>query len=367
MFDIAYKGKTVLVTGHTGFKGAWLTAWLLRLGANVVGISDGIKTSPSLFEILQLENKIDHHFADIRDFKSMHKIINSAKPDYIFHLAAQAIVSVSYDDPLDTITTNAVGTAVLLEVLRGYDHVCNVVMITSDKCYENVEWLWGYRESDQLGGKDIYSASKACAENIFHAYFHSWFKSSSETEVNIVTARAGNVIGGGDWAKDRLIVDCVKNWSEGKAVEIRSPTATRPWQHVLEPLSGYLRLASVLAENGSINGESFNFGPRAEQNRSVVEILSDLSDKWGFEGKDQGFVITDNVPFKESGLLKLNCDKALAMLGWNPNLGYDECIDFVGDWYSSYYKSDRSIEELTYRQIETYEKLGAQRELIWAK
>lgn len=367
MFNNVYSGKKVLITGHTGFKGTWLTAWLIKLGANVCGISKDIPTNPSMFVELGLDKKIEHHIADIRDYDAIENIIADFKPDFVFHLAAQAIVSESYSNPIDTITTNVVGTANVLEVLRGVQHFCVAVIITSDKCYENVEWVWGYKETDAVGGRDIYSGSKGAAEVIFHAYQQSFFK-REDGLVKIATGRAGNVIGGGDWAKDRIVVDCMKNWAEEKRVELRSPNATRPWQHVLEPLSGYLTLAhSLFSGCDHIHGESFNFGPRAEQNHTVLELMHDLSKTWKIEENEKAYVVTDNIPFHEAGLLKLNCDKALFHLKWEANLTYNDCVEMVGNWYYSFYKCEVDIYEYTMSQISLYEERARERRLIWAK
>jgi CDP-glucose 4,6-dehydratase len=364
MLNKNYQGKKVLVTGHTGFKGSWLTTWLLKLGAKVCGLSDQIPTNPSMFVELGLDQKIENHFCDIRDFEGVSKILTEFAPDYVFHLAAQPIVSVSYEDPLSTISTNVMGTAVLLEALRLWNQPCNVVVITSDKCYENVEWVFGYKETDHLGGKDIYSGSKGAAEVIFHAYYNSFFK-NPKNKIRLATGRAGNVIGGGDWAKDRIVVDCMKNWAEGKIVELRSPEATRPWQHVLEPLSGYLTLGSQLNSDNRLLGESFNFGPRSEQNRTVLELLTDLSQQWNFNKAEDAYSVTDNIPFHEAGLLKLNCDKALFNLRWEANLSYKECVKMVGEWYYSFYKMEKDMYKLTLDQITQYEDLAMKRDLIW--
>ncbi|KGR34526.1 CDP-glucose 4,6-dehydratase [Vibrio campbellii] len=366
MFDKSYKGKTVLVTGHTGFKGSWLTTWLLKLGAQVIGISDKTPTTPSMFEVLNLEEKIDHHLCDIRDLEKLKAITSQYKPDFVFHLAAQPIVSVSYDDPLDTISTNVMGTANVLECLRGYSHPCTAIIITSDKCYENVEWEWGYKETDHVGGKDIYSGSKGAAEIIFHAYQQSFF-SNNNCSVRLATGRAGNVIGGGDWAKDRIVVDCMQQWSQKQVVEIRSPNATRPWQHVLEPLSGYLRLAQELANNEELHGQSFNFGPKSEQNRTVLDLLADLSSYWNFTASEQAYLVTDNIPFHEAGLLKLNCDKALFHLQWEANLYYKECVKLVSEWYYAFYNHQQDMFAMTNLQIDEYQLLATKRELVWAK
>ena len=310
MFNNVYKGKKVLVTGHTGFKGSWLTTWLLKLGANVVGISKEVPTSPSMFEALELEKNIKHYNEDIINLDAIVKIIREEKPDILFHLAAQAIVSVSYSDPIETISSNVMGTANVLEALKEINEPCTAIIITSDKCYDNVEQVWGYKETDLMGGKDIYSGSKGAAELIIKSYYHSFFKNKS-SNVKLAIGRAGNVIGGGDWAQDRIVVDCVRAWSEGKSVEIRSPEATRPWQHVLEPLSGYLNLGAVLYMSNKLDGEAFNFGPRAEQNRTVLELLTELSKDWDIA---QAYHVTDNIPFHEAGLLKLICDKSLFYL-----------------------------------------------------
>lgn len=366
MFGNVYSGKKVLVTGHTGFKGTWLTMWLLKMGAHVTGFSDCIPTQPSIFEETELSGKIKHHIGDIRDLSAVKKVIEESTPDFIFHLAAQPIVSVSYSEPIDTITTNVVGTANVLEALRILNPDCVVVMITSDKCYENVEWVWGYKETDHLGGRDIYSGSKGAAEVIIHSYYYSFFR-GADCKVRLATGRAGNVIGGGDWAKDRIVVDCMRNWSEGRAVEIRSPAATRPWQHVLEPLSGYLTLGAALCDNPELSGESFNFGPRSEQNRTVLELLSDLSKHWDFDQPEQAYNVTGNIPFHEAGLLKLNCDKALFHLRWEANLPYVDCVRLVSDWYYKYYKHSADMYELTIAQIAEYEEQAAARSLVWTK
>ncbi len=353
MFKNIYKNKKVLITGNTGFKGSWLTTWLLKLGAEVTGISIDIPTKPSMFEILDLENKIDHHFIDITNLEDLKKIFLNYKPDFIFHLAAQAIVSSSYTNPLKTLNTNIIGTANILDVIKDFHHECTAIFITSDKCYDNVEWVWGYRENDNLGGKDIYSGSKGAAELVIKSYFHSFIK--NKHNLRIAVGRAGNVIGGGDWANDRIIVDCIKSWINNEKVEIRSPKATRPWQHVLEPLSGYLKLGEVVSNNLNLNGEAFNFGPKSEQNHTVINLITELAFKWGFENPQNSYSITDNIPFHEAGLLKLNCDKALYFLGWNPTLNYNQTINFVSDWYNGHYNERKNMYELTLNQISNYE------------
>lgn len=365
LFGNVYDGTRVLVTGHTGFKGTWLTTWLLKLGATVCGVSDRIPTDPSMFVELGLEDQIDHHFCDVRDIDALRPIIHDFEPDFLFHLAAQPIVSESYDKPLDTITTNVMGTANVLEALRTQKGQCTAVFITSDKAYENVEWEWGYKETDPVGGRDIYSGSKGAAEVIFHAYQCSFFD-DPDGGVRLATGRAGNVIGGGDWARDRIVVDCMRQWSEGSSVEIRSPRATRPWQHVLEPLSGYLALGQQLSVNGALHGESFNFGPRSEKSRTVLELLADLSRRWEFDSVDAAYRVTDDIPFHEAGLLKLNCDKAQFHLGWDATLTYPELVDMVSDWYVSFYRRSADLHELTLAQLSRYECLAGERGIAWA-
>lgn len=363
-FNNIFSQKKVLVTGHTGFKGTWLTSWLLKLDAKVIGISKDIPTVPSMFEELGIAQKIVHYKEDLRDLHAIKKIIADNKPDFVFHLAAQPIVSLSYTEPIETITSNVVGTANILEALRHVDFKCTAIIITSDKCYDNVEWVWGYKETDAVGGKDIYSGSKGAAELIFKSYYHSFFNKAN-SNVRIASARAGNVIGGADWALDRIVPDCMRAWSERKVVEIRSPNATRPWQHVLEPLSGYLNLAQELYNNPALNGESFNFGPDSEYNQTVKEILEDLSVCWKYENPENAYRITDDIKFNEAGLLKLNCDKALFYLKWKAALNYKQLINFTGDWYYTYYKGAEDMYLYTIKQIEEYEHNAGKQSIKW--
>lgn len=364
MFSNFYKNKKVLVTGHTGFKGSWLTTWLIKLGADVIGLSVDVPTEPAMFDVIGLSKHIKHIQADIRDLSTITNIINKERPDVIFHLAAQAIVSVSYDKPVETLSTNVIGTMNMLESMRIINYECIAIFITSDKCYDNVEWVWGYRENDPLGGKDVYSGSKAAAELVIKSYVHSFLNEQSKVKVGI--CRAGNVIGGGDWAKDRIVVDCVRSWSSGKTVTIRSPDATRPWQHVLEPISGYLRLGMALKENNKLNGEAFNFGPRAEQNMTVIQLLDDLRQFWGLSHPEDAYKITGDIPFHEAGLLKLNCDKALFYLQWEATLKYSEMIKFIGDWYVAYYSRDCDMFEKTVEQITEYEIKAKNHNRVWS-
>ena len=356
MFSNIYKNKKILITGNTGFKGSWLTTWLLKLNAKVYGVSLSVPTDPSMFDILDLKNKINFYNLDIRNYNSFNQVFNEIKPDFIFHLAAQAIVSESYNDPLNTLSTNIIGTSNILESLRKYDKKCTAVIITSDKCYDNVEWIWGYRENDNLGGKDIYSGSKGAAELVIKSYFHSFFKDNHNIKIGI--GRAGNVIGGGDWAKDRIIVDCINSWVKNKKVQLRSPNSTRPWQHVLEPLSGYLILGMNLDMKSNISGEAFNFGPKSDVNKTVEDLIKDLSLKWGFKRSKDSYEIIDNIPFHEAQLLKLNCDKSYFDLSWEPNLSYLETIEFLSEWYLGYYKNNSNMYNLTLNQISKYEKFA---------
>lgn len=348
-----YKNKKVLVTGNTGFKGSWLTTWLLMMGADVYGYSVDIPSDPSMFEVLDLEKKVKHRFGDVRDKRMFAEYLREVRPDFVFHLAAQAIVSRSYSDPFDTITTNVVGTASVLDAFRDVDWEMTAVMITSDKAYDNVEWIWGYRENDAMGGKDIYSGSKGAAELVIKSYWHSFLKNKPNLKIGV--ARAGNVIGGGDWSVDRIVVDTIKAFSQGNAVEIRSPKATRPWQHVLEPLSGYLRLGEALSVGEVASGEAFNFGPRAEQTKTVLQLVGDIAANWGMDA-ERCVKITGQVPFEEAKLLKLNCDKALAYLGWHATLDYSETVRYITDWYGAYYNNTGTdMYDLTVRQIIEYE------------
>lgn len=355
--------KTVLVTGHTGFKGSWLTAWLLELGADVVGLSDGIPTEPSHFAAAGLEARIGHHTVDLRDTVAVERIVRDVRPDYVFHLAAQALVRRSYADPLATFHTNTLGTAHLLEALRKLDRPCVAVLITSDKCYDNVEWVWGYRETDRLGGKDPYSASKGAAELVIRSYVESFMREGSAIRVGV--GRAGNVIGGGDWAMDRIVPDCMRAWSVGQKVIVRNPESTRPWQHVLEPLSGYLALACALAESPALHGEAFNFGPRAEQNHSVRTLLDALMGHWPGVSWQDVSQAGDNR--HEAGLLKLNCDKALHRLHWQPTLDFAETMRLTAQWYRTYYAQPSSpMLETTLNQLQTYVDAARKAGIPWA-
>ena len=362
MFGNIFKDKNVLVTGNTGFKGSWLSQWLLQLEANVIGLSKDIPTNPSLFEILNLEKKISHHFCNLNDSSSLENIILDNKPDFIFHLAAQPIVSESFINPIETISSNTLGTANLLKVISKVNWKCAAVIITSDKCYENVEKEEGYKESDLLGGKDIYSSSKAAAEILISSFFRTYLK--NKNDITLAIGRAGNVIGGGDWAKDRLIVDSIKSWKVQKPVSLRNPLSTRPWQHVLEPLSGYLYLAKSIYEKRDLNGEAFNFGPENNDTRTVEDVILEMS-KY-FEIKNPYKIIKEE-DFPEAGLLQLDISKANNLLKWSPVLNFKEMINFVSEWYFSFLKGEDDLVDLTLNQIKSFENKAGNKKLLWAR
>lgn len=361
-FKNIYKGKKVLITGNTGFKGSWLSAWLLSLGADVYGFSKDIPTSPSMYSALDLEKSITNTFGDIANREEFNDYVQKIKPNFIFHLAAQAIVSESYTHPYQTVMDNVVGTTSVLDSIRNISWDCTCILITSDKAYENVEWIWGYRENDALGGKDVYSGSKGAAELIIKSYWNSFIQKMPN--IKLSTARAGNVIGGGDWAKDRVVVDCIKAFEIGEKVEIRCPEATRPWQHVLEPISGYLTLGLYLEKDLIKSGEAFNFGPKPDVTKTVLDLTKDLASRWGLE-KNRAIIITDSIPFEEAKLLKLNCDKSNNYLNWQSTLSYSECVDLIAEWYLSYH-GKLDMYDLTLKQIDFYTDLAAKQKIDWS-
>ena len=351
MFYKTFKNKKVLITGHTGFKGSWLSIWMYLLGAKVVGISLYIPSIPSNYKVSKIGKFIKSYNADITNYKKISKIILKENPDFVFHLAAQAIVSKSFHQSLITYNTNILGTINILETLKKIKKKCVGVIITSDKCYYNKEREFGYKETDRLGGDDPYSASKASAEIIFKAYYKSFF-SHKGSNIRIGSARAGNVIGGGDWANDRLIPDCIRAWQNSKKVVLRNPHSTRPWQHVLEPLSGYITFAINLYNSKKLSGESFNFGPPDENNYTSLQLVTKMSKHWNNVKWD----IKKNKTFNESKLLKLNCEKAKLILKWKPKLNFDDTVYYTADWYKFFYTNKMKILEKTISQINFYIK-----------
>jgi len=363
MFNQVYKNKKVLITGHTGFKGTWLSIWLKLLGANLYGISREVLTNPSFYEVSSLKKNFKkEYFFDIADYVKLNDTVREIKPDFIFHLAAQSLVSVSYENPLETIKSNVLGTANLLEVLRNLDENCVAVLITSDKVYRNIEKLSGYREEDIIGGHDIYSGTKGAADTLIHSYYKTFF--SSNSKIKIVSARAGNVVGGGDWSRDRLIVDCITSWVKNKKVLLRSPNATRPWQHVIEPLSGYLHLGSY-AFRSKYLGEPFNFGPDSKSVVTVLELIKKLSNKW-FNNDNNDFFSIQQSDLKEANLLQLDCEKAYNKLGWKSIIDTEDLVNLTIKWYKSFYDKN-DMEKLSIEQILYYKDLGIKNNLEWAK
>lgn len=352
-FGGTYDGRRVLITGHTGFKGSWLTYWLLALGAQVAGYALEPPTDPSLFEALALGGRIDHHVGDIRDLACLRKVMTAAQPEVVFHLAAQPLVRYSYDYPVDTFETNVMGTVNVLEAARCVDSVRAVLNVTSDKCYENREWEFAYRENDPLGGYDPYSASKGCSELVTAAYRRSYFAEPSVACV--ATARAGNVIGGGDWALDRIVPDCVRALSAGDPIVVRNPGAVRPWQHVLEPTSGYLMLASrLLGEGGADFEGAWNFGPLATGSVAVRDVVEMVVAEWG-SGKWIGPHASTGAPaVHEARFLKLDVSKAVDLLGWRPIWGASEAIRQTVRWHRGFSDGQPEAEQLTQGCIRDY-------------
>ena len=348
-FENVYKGKKVLITGNTGFKGSWLSVWLKELGAIVYGYSIDVPTGDSLFKVLNLEKKLDTYFFDINNYNALVETIDNIKPDFIFHLAAQAIVINSYLEPVKTFETNILGTVKLLEALRVLNLKTNVIIITSDKCYENNEEQWSYIESDKLGGKDPYSASKGAAEIVFHSYFNSFF-SHKDSNVKLTSARAGNVIGGGDWSDYRLVPDIINNLIANTQLEIRNPHATRPWQHVLEPLCGYLLLGQHLSESKNINGQSFNFGPISEENFSVLDLHNEFLNLWNDDEIKISYLVKNNN-YHEASYLRLSCDKANSLLRWKPILNFKKTCNYTIHWYKTFFNKNEDIYAYTVNQI----------------
>ena len=360
-----YAGKRVLVTGHTGFKGSWLTLWLTTLGAEVTGVSAYLPSTPCNYTILGLGDKIRNVELDIRELDGLRGVFDQVQPDIVFHLAAQALVKKAYAEPKLTFDTNLGGTINVLECIRRTSSIKAAVIITSDKCYQNLEWPWGYRENDRLGGDDPYSASKACSEIACRAYMNSFFgQSDTEGRPRICTTRAGNVIGGGDWAADRIIPDCVRALVKKDEIIIRSPNATRPWQHVLEPLSGYLWLGVNLLQSDRLHGEAFNFGPDQKVNEPVRELIERFIRIWGYGSWQHHGAVSGE---KENMLLKLSCDKALHYLGWHSVLSFDETVRLTGEWYKRFYSGGEDMYDYSRRQVEYFVAEAKKQNLSWAE
>ena len=347
-----WAGKRVFLTGHTGFKGSWLSLWLQSMGAHVTGFALPPPTTPSLFEVAHVADGMQSVMGDVRDLVSLQKAMGDAKPEIVIHMAAQALVRHSYDNPVETYSTNVMGTVHLLEAVRGTPSVKAVVNVTTDKCYENREWEWGYRENEAMGGFDPYSSSKGCAELVTAAYRNSYFHPEKYKEhgVAIGSGRAGNVIGGGDWAEDRLIPDVMRAIAQGRPVRIRNPHSTRPWQHVLEPLSGYLLLAQGLYEQRSKFAEGWNFGPNDEDVKPVQWIVEKLTRSWG-EGAS--WVLDGGDHPYEAHYLKLDCSKAKARLDWHPRWHLEDTLSAIIEWHQAL-RDDKNMRTLSLQQIKQY-------------
>lgn len=346
-----WKNKSVFLSGHTGFKGGWLALWLSSMGANVTGYALAPNTSPNLFEVLSLRQVLNNsHIANICDFECLLDAVASCKPEIVFHMAAQPLVRYSYVNPVETYMTNVIGTVNVLESIRQTDTVKATVVVTTDKCYENKEWVWGYRENDPMGGFDPYSNSKGCAELVTSAYRQSYFSDPTGNHNRVASARAGNVIGGGDWSEDRLIPDAIKAFEAGQTLMIRNPLATRPWQHVLEPLSGYLILAQSLYRDGDQFSSAWNFGPKDKDNRSVQDVIISLSKQWGPSARWQQD--TSHQPY-EANQLKLDCSKANQQLNWEPRWSLETAIEKIIQWHKAYQVKE-NMQTMTLNQINQY-------------
>jgi CDP-glucose 4,6-dehydratase len=350
-----WNGKRVFLTGHTGFKGGWLSLWLASMGAKVTGYALAPNTTPNFFEVAKVEGDLEQsHIADIRDLEKLQKAMADARPEIVIHMAAQPLVRYSYANPVETYATNVMGTVHVLESIRALDCVRAVVVVTTDKCYENKEWAWGYRENEPMGGHDPYSNSKGCAELVTSAYRQSYFSPEkyARHKVAVASARAGNVIGGGDWSEDRLIPDAIKAFEAQQALMIRNPLATRPWQHVLEPLSGYLVLAQALYQEGAKFDGGWNFGPRDEDARSVQEVVDLLINNWGSVAS---WTQDQNEQPHEAHSLKLDCSKARQYLGWIPRWNLEQAIENITQWQHGF-QNQVDMKKLSQEQIKIYLK-----------
>src|SRR5450830_69939 len=366
LFDGYYSGRRVFVTGHTGFKGSWLTQWLLLLGAEVTGYSIGLPTQPSLYKSLGLSRQTQDVRGDVRRFQDVQMAMEQAAPEVVIHMAAQALVLPSYADPLTTFETNVMGTANVLEAARRCPSVRSVVIVTTDKCYANNEWQYGYREADALGGHDPYSASKAAAEMVVASYRSSFFdvESASGKRTGVASVRSGNVIGGGDWAADRLVPDCMRALAEEKPVVVRNPGSVRPWQHVLEPLSGYLWLGALLARDPARYGGPWNFGPNPESAVSVEQLVNQVCQAWG--GPARFETATPGQALSEAGILRLDCTKARSQLGWHPVYDVGEAVQQTVTWYRSAMEDAGQAAPLMVRGIGDYVRAARAKGVLWA-
>ena len=359
MKNFFYK-KKIIITGNTGFKGTWLTLWLLRYNCNILGISKDVPTKPSLFKILNLEKKIKFKKLDILNKAKLEKEILKFKPDFIFHLAAQSIVSKSIKEPFENWNTNLIGTLNMLEIIRKLKNNCSTVFITSDKCYKNLEKISGYKETSILGGTDPYSASKAAIENLYFSHHRTYL--SNKKNISSSTVRAGNVIGGGDFTNDRIVPDCMKSWKNKRIARIRNPKAIRPWQHVLEPISGYLWLACNL-KSKKFNGQSFNFGPKKSGIKNVSNLLNQMIVVW----KNMKWKKIDNKIKNETNILVLNCKKSNKQLHWYPVLSFKEMSELTASWYYQFNHNKKKIFDYTSIQIDHYIKKASNKNILWTK
>ncbi|NBX56146.1 MAG: CDP-glucose 4,6-dehydratase [Betaproteobacteria bacterium] len=340
-------GKRVLLTGHTGFKGSWMSLWLQSMGATLHGLALPPPTHPSLFEESNVAEGMHSHIGDIRAFSTVQRVMAEAQPEIIIHMAAQPLVRYSYQEPVETYATNVMGTVHMLEAARQLGNVKTIVNVTTDKCYENKEWLWGYREDEPMGGHDPYSNSKGCSELVTNAYRQSFFQASG---LALGSARAGNVIGGGDWAQDRLVPDILRAFEQSKPVLIRNPHATRPWQHVLEPLSGYLLLAEKLYTEGQVWAEAWNFGPQEDDARPVQWIVEQMVQSWG---QGASWQLDSGEHPHEAHYLKLDIAKAKSRLGWQPRWNLPTALSHIVSWHQAWL-SKTSVRDLCHQQIQTY-------------
>lgn len=363
MFAAAYAGKRVLVTGHTGFKGSWLSIWLKELGAEVMGYSLTPPSEPNNFTICKLDTRLQHIVGDVRDFEHLRCAISDFQPEIVFHLAAQALVRYSYDVPKTTLETNIMGTINILESIRTTQSVKAFVLVTSDKCYENREQVWGYKENDPMGGDDPYSASKGAVEIVFRSYLRSYFEKNPE--LGAASVRAGNVIGGGDWGRDRIVPDSVVALSRQEPILVRNPRAIRPWQHVLEPLSGYLWLGARLLEDPKKYSGGWNFGPADSSAKVVGELAAAIVREWK-SGEWRDMSDHNQAAPHEAAWLRLSCDKVHVMLPWSATLSFDENIRMTVKWYRHYYENPESnLYQYCVHQIREYGTLASQRGQLW--